>query len=69
MNSIFFGRTVMGIVEGQSVPDIFIPKLIDLYRQGSLPLEKIVKFYALDEIEQAVADAEAGRVVKPILRP
>ncbi len=69
MNSIFFGRTVMGIVEGQSVPDIFIPKLIDLYRQGRLPLEKIVKFYALDEIEEAVSDAEAGRVVKAILRP
>lgn len=69
MNSIFFGRTVMGIVEGQSVPDIFIPKLIDLYRQGGLPLEKIVKFYSLDEIEQAVADSEAGRVVKAILRP
>jgi hypothetical protein len=32
-------------------------------------LEKIVKFYAFDEIEEAVADAEAGRVVKPILRP
>ena len=29
-------------------------------------MEKIVKFYALDEIEQAVADAEAGRVVRPI---
>ncbi len=69
MNSIFFGRTVMGIVEGQSVPDLFIPKLVDLYRQGSLPLEKIVKFYALDEIEKAVSDAEAGRVVKAILRP
>jgi aryl-alcohol dehydrogenase len=69
MNSIMFGRTVMGIIEGQSVPDVFIPKLIDLYRQGKLPLEKIVTFYTLDEIEQAVADSEAGRVVKAILRP
>ncbi len=69
MNSIFFGRTVMGIVEGQSVPDIFIPKLIDLYRQGSLPLEKIVRFYSLDEIGQAISDSEAGRVVKAILKP
>lgn len=69
MNSIMFGRTVMGIIEGQAVPDNFIPKLIDLYRSGRLPLEKIVKFYSLDEINQAVSDSESGRVVKAILRP
>ena len=69
MNSIFFGRTVLGIIEGQSVPDVFIPKLVDLYGQGRLPLEKIVRFYPLDEIDEAVRDAESGRVVKAILRP
>lgn len=69
MNSIMFGRSVVGIIEGQSVPDHFIPKLVDLYRQGSLPLEKIVGFYAFDEIDQAVRDSENGKVVKAILRP
>jgi aryl-alcohol dehydrogenase len=69
MNSIMFGRTVIGIIEGQSVPDVFIPQLVDLYRQGRLPLEKIVRFYSLDEIDQAVSDSESGRVVKAILRP
>lgn len=69
MNSIMFGRSVVGIIEGQSVPDEFIPKLVALYRQGRLPLEKLVTFYALDEIEQAVRDAESGKVVKAILRP
>ena len=69
MNSIMFGRSVVGIIEGQSVPDHFIPKLVDLYRQGSLPLEKIVGFYAFDDIDQAVRDSESGKVVKAILRP
>jgi len=69
MNGIMFGRTVTGIIEGQSVPDIFIPKLVDLYRQGRLPLEKLVSFYSLDEIDQAVRDSESGMVVKAILRP
>lgn len=68
MNSIMFGRTVMGIIEGQGVPRIFIPRLVDLYRRGRLPLEKIVRFYAFDEINQAVSDSEAGRVVKAVLR-
>jgi aryl-alcohol dehydrogenase len=69
MNSILFGRTVLGIIEGQSVPDVFIPKLVELYRRGLLPLEKIVRYYALDEIAQAVRDAESGAVVKAVLRP
>ncbi len=69
MNNIMFGRSVVGIIEGQSVPDEFIPKLVELHRQGSLPLEKIVRFYAFDDIEQAVKDSESGKVVKAILRP
>lgn len=37
MNSIMFGRTVTGVIEGDSVPDIFIPQLIALYEQGRFP--------------------------------
>ncbi|TXG79978.1 MAG: NAD(P)-dependent alcohol dehydrogenase [Rhodocyclaceae bacterium] len=69
MNAIMFGRSIVGIIEGQSVPDHFIPKLVKLYQQGRLPLEKIVRFYTLDEIDQAVRDSESGKVVKAILRP
>lgn len=69
MNNIMFGRSVMGIIEGQSVPDEFIPRLVALFRDGRLPLEKLTRFYALDEIDQAVRDAESGHVVKAILRP
>lgn len=68
MNSIMFGCTVMGIVEGQAVPRNFIPQLIDLYRRGQLPLEKIVKVYAFDELNEAVRDSESGRVVKEVPR-
>ncbi|MDR2838162.1 MAG: NAD(P)-dependent alcohol dehydrogenase [Azonexus sp.] len=69
VNSIMFGRTVVGVIEGQSVPDEFIPKLVSLYRQGRFPLDKLVAFYRLDEIDQAVSDSENGRVIKAILRP
>jgi aryl-alcohol dehydrogenase len=69
MNSIMFGRTIKGVIEGDSVPKLFIPRLIDLYRQGLFPIEKLVTFYPLEDIEQAVHDAEAGNVVKAVLRP
>ncbi|HJS93912.1 MAG TPA: NAD(P)-dependent alcohol dehydrogenase [Solirubrobacteraceae bacterium] len=62
------GRTVRGIVEGQSVPDVFLPRLIELWRQGRFPVDRIMTHYAFSEIEQAARDAEEGKVVKPVLR-
>lgn len=69
MNSIMFGRTVTGVIEGDSVPDIFIPQLIALYEQGRFPFDKLLRYYALDDIQQAVDDMEQGKTIKPVLRP
>ena len=68
MNTILFGRTVRGIIDGDSVPDLFIPRLIELYAQGRFPFDRLVKDYPLDQINQAAADSEQGTVWKPILR-
>ncbi|WP_027526128.1 NAD(P)-dependent alcohol dehydrogenase [Bradyrhizobium sp. Ec3.3] len=62
------GRRLIGIVEGDSNPDVFIPVLIDLYRSGRFPFEKLIKFYTLDEINAAIHDSETGAVIKPIVR-
>ena len=69
MNSIMFGRTVTGVIEGDSIPGQFIPKLVALYKQGRFPIDKLITFYSLEDIEQAVQDSESGRVVKAVLRP
>ena len=68
VNTVLFGRDVRGVIEGDSVPDLFIPDLIDLYRRGKFPFDELVTFYDFEEIERAVEDQEAGEVVKPILR-
>jgi aryl-alcohol dehydrogenase len=69
MNQILaMGRTLRGIVEGQSIPDVFLPRLIELWRQGRFPVERIMTHYSFDEIERAARDAEEGAVVKPVLR-
>jgi aryl-alcohol dehydrogenase len=62
------GRGIKGIVEGHSVPQVFIPKLIDLWRAGRLPIDRLVRVYDFDQINQAAEDALAGDVVKPVLR-
>lgn len=69
MNSILFGRTIRGIIEGDSVPDIFIPQLIELWRQGRFPFDKLVKYFPLADIQKAVEASEDGSVLKAILRP
>jgi len=69
MNTVLFGRTLRGIIEGDSVPKVFIPQLIELWRAGRFPFDRLVKYYALEDINQAVADSESGVVLKPILKP
>jgi len=69
MDGLMNGRTVRGIIEGDAIPDLFIPKLIELYSQGRFPFDRLITFYPFDEINQAVEDMEKGRVIKPILRP
>jgi aryl-alcohol dehydrogenase len=61
------GRRVVGVVEGGIDPRRFIPRLIDHYRAGDLPLEKLVRTYPFADIEQAFADSSDGSVVKPVL--
>ncbi len=69
MNSILVsGRTIRGIVEGDSVPSVFLPRLIELWRQGRFPVERFMTFYDFDQIDRAARDAEAGEVIKPVLR-
>lgn len=68
MDLIMNGRTVKGILGGDAIPDLFIPKLIDLYNQGRFPFERLITFYPFDEINRAVEDMEKGRVIKPVLQ-
>ena len=61
------GRTVQAVVEGHSVPGVFIPRLLALWRAGALPLERLVRTFPLAEINEAAASAERGETIKPVL--
>jgi aryl-alcohol dehydrogenase len=62
------GRTVRGILAGDSISDLFIPRLLDLYSQGRFPFDRLITFYPFEEINQAVEDMLNGRIIKPVLR-
>jgi aryl-alcohol dehydrogenase len=61
-------KTLRGIVEGDSVPDIFIPRLIALYTAGRFPFDRLIRFYKLEELGRAFADSATGVTIKPVVR-
>jgi aryl-alcohol dehydrogenase len=65
--SLVKGWTFKTIVQGSSVPQVFIPKLIELWRDGRFPLDKLMRNYALADINQAFADSASGATVKPVV--
>jgi Zn-dependent alcohol dehydrogenase len=55
------------VIEGDADPQAFIPRLIELYRDGKFPFDRLVRTFPFEQINEAIAAAEAGSVVKPIL--
>lgn len=66
--TISLGKTIRGIVEGDADPDTFIPQLIDYYMEGRFPIDRLVRFYDFADMNQALDDQAAGKVIKPIVR-
>jgi aryl-alcohol dehydrogenase len=68
MSTLQSGRTVRGVIQGDSRPDQFIPYLVDLFVAGKFPIDRLVTFYDFTAIDQAAADAVNGTTIKPVLR-
>jgi aryl-alcohol dehydrogenase len=62
------GRIVRGVVQGDSQPKQFIPQLVDHIAAGRFPLDRLITFYDLADINRAAADSESGKTIKPVLR-
>lgn len=62
------GKTMMGVIEGDAVPRVFIPQLVEYYKAGLFPFDKLVKFYDFEQINEAFEDSKNGSAIKPILR-
>lgn len=62
-------RSVVQVMEGDSDPQRFIPQLVEHWRAGRLPLDRLVTTFPLADIDAAEGAARAGSVVKPVLLP
>lgn len=63
------GRNVLGSYMGSAVPARDLPRLVELYQQGILPVDRLVSgFIGLDEINEAFDRLADGEVARQILR-
>jgi aryl-alcohol dehydrogenase len=61
-------RKVLSVIQGDAVPQQFIPRMIKLYREGRFPIDRLVSFYDFRDINLAIADSLRGKAIKPVLR-
>lgn len=60
-------RTITGVTQGLSVPKVFLPQLIQYYKDGRFPFDKLIKKYPISELDQALEDMKSGKTIKPVI--
>ena len=61
-------KTYVGCREGDSVPPEYIPKLVEMQRNGDFPVEKIVTVYNYKDFRKALDDLHHGTAIKPVIQ-
>lgn len=64
---LLFGKSLIGVIEGNSVPSEFIPYMISLYKQGRFPFDKLIHTFSFKEINKAIEASHHGDVIKAVL--
>lgn len=65
--SLIGGRTITGVMEGDSTPTEFIPRLAQLNAEGRFPFHELVTTFPIDQVNEAEAASADGSVIKPVL--
>ena len=61
-------KEITFISMGNMANDQVINLIVDLYQQGKFPIDKVEKKYKFEDINQAIQDHMAGKVIKPVLQ-
>ncbi|KAF6806969.1 putative alcohol dehydrogenase [Colletotrichum sojae] len=61
------GKQYFGAVQGHSRTRDYVPKMVQWWRDGVFPVEKLIKVFEYPDFEKAVEAMKRGDVVKPII--
>jgi aryl-alcohol dehydrogenase len=64
---LFSAKTWINVIEGDSVPQLFIPRLINMYKAGIFPFDRMISLFEFQEINRAFDALRDGSAIKPVL--
>ena len=65
---LLWGRSLTGVIEGDADIARDVPLLAALWRNGRLPVERLIAPFPFERIADAVEAMRTGAVVKPVVR-
>jgi len=64
-----FGKTITGGVQGGIKPHVDIPRFVELFMDGKLPIDKLItKIYSLDQVNEAFEALEKGQLMRGVIK-
>lgn len=67
LRDLIVGRSIRGLVEGDSVPQLFIPALLDLWQAGRFPVDALITTFAHTDLNEAMRAMHDGAVTKAVI--
>lgn len=64
---LLLGRRLSGVIEGDADPRTFLPTLIELYREGKFPFDRLIETFPFHQINDAIVASQSGKVIKPVV--
>lgn len=64
---IEMGKTWVHLTEGCAVPQVFIPQMIELWKQGRFPFDRMITYFDFNKVNEAMEANHNGSAVKPVL--
>jgi aryl-alcohol dehydrogenase len=63
------GLRIIGIIEGDSMPQDFIPALLEYHAAGRFPFDRLIRTFPLAQINEAIGAQARGECIKVVLVP
>jgi S-(hydroxymethyl)glutathione dehydrogenase/alcohol dehydrogenase len=68
-NDLITAKILTGTLQGSIVASVDVPRYVDLYMDGKLPIDKLItRSYGLDGINDAFEAMQKGEVMRSVIR-
>lgn len=65
--SVLWGKRIEGVLGGGGTSESLLTRLMHYHLAGLFPFDRLLTFYPLAEINQALSDVHSGSVIKPVI--